>query len=189
MPPRRRLVPSGRVPTLVFVAGVLGLQCLALGMFARPARARVGQTPAKLALAVAPGAPPVVRAAALSRSLQRVLRKGLVVRYSVDEEVAGHFEVLLARSFARRIGLRGSPPRGLASGAAPQIVIARAPLVTIAPGRNTLKLHFGRASVVHLRRAARRHRLRKVPLTLRLVVRNTKTPVTTSLLSRFILSA
>ena len=187
--PRCRLVPSSRVPTLVFIGGVLGLQCLALGMFAPLARARLRQTPAKLTLAVAPGAPPMVRAVALSRSLHRVLRKGLVVRYSVDEEVAGHFEVLLARSIARRIGLRGSPPRGLASGAAPQIVIARAPLVTIAPGRNTLRLHFGRASVVHLRRAARRHRLRKVPLTLRLVVRNTKSPAATSVLSSFVLFA
>jgi hypothetical protein len=165
------------------------LQCLALDMFAAPARARVGQTPAKLELAVAPGAPPVVRAAALSRSLRRVLRKGLVVRYSVPEEVAGHFEVLLARSLARRIGLRGYPPRGLAAGAAPQVVIGRAPLVTIAGGRNTLRLHFGRTSVARLRRAERRHRLRKVPLTLRLVVRNAKSPATTMVSSHFTLSA
>jgi hypothetical protein len=177
------------VPTLVFVVGLLALQCMALGMFAPSAPARVGQTPAKVVLAVEAGAPQVVRAVALSRSLRKVLRKGLVVRYSVPEEVAGHFEVLLARSFAHRIGLRGSPPRGLARGAAPQIVIGRALLVTIAGGRNTLKLHFGRASVARLRRAARLHRLRKVPLTLRLVVRNAKTPATTTLLSRFTLSA
>jgi hypothetical protein len=177
------------VPTLVVVAGLLALQCLALGMVAPSAPARVVQTPAKAVLAVEAGAPPVVRAVALSRSLRRVLHKGLVVRYAVHEEVAGHFEVLLARSFAHRIGLRGSPPRGLATGAAPQIVTGRALLVTIAGGRNTLKLHFGRASVARLRRAARLHQLRAVPLTLRLVVRNAKTPVTTTLLSRFILSA
>jgi hypothetical protein len=177
------------VATLVTVAAVVGLQCLALDMFTAPARARVGQTPAKLALPVAPGAPPVVRAAALSRSLRRVLRKGLVVRYSVGEEVAGHFEVLLQSSLARRIGLRGSPPRGLATGAAAQVVIGRAPLVTIAGGRNTLRLHFDRSSVARLRRAARRHRLGKVPLTLRLVVRNAKSPAMTTVLSRFTLSA
>jgi hypothetical protein len=180
---------SSRLPTLVFVAGVLALQCLALGLFARPTPARAGQTPAKVVLAVEAGAPPVVRAVALSRSLRTVLRRGLAVRYSVGEEVAGHFEVLLARSFAHRIGLRGSPPRGLPGGAAPQIVIGRALLVTIAGGRSTLKLHFGRASVARLRRTARLRRLHKVPLTLRLVVRNAKTPVTTTLLSRFILSA
>jgi hypothetical protein len=177
------------VPTLVFVAGVLALPCLALGTLAPPARARAGQTPAKVVLAVDAGAPPVVRAVALSRSLRTVLHRGLAVRYSVGEEVAGHFEVLMARSFAHRIGLRGSPPRGLPRRAAPQIVIGRALLVTIAGGRSTLKLHFGRASVVRLRRAARLRRLHKVPLTLRLVVRNAKTPVTTTLLSRFILSA
>jgi len=189
VPLRRRLLPSSRVPTLVLVAVVVGLQCLALDTFAAPARARVGHTPTKVGLAVAPGAPPVVRAAALSRSLRRVLRKGLVVRYSVGEEVAGHFEVLLERSFARRIGLRGSPPRGLATGVAAQIVIGRAPLVTIAGGRNTSRLHFGRASVSRLRRAARQHRLQKVPLTLRLVVRNAKSPATTTVLSRFTLFA
>ena len=189
MPLYSRLARSSRGPTLVFVAGVLALQCLALGMFGPPAPARAGQAPAKVVLAVEAGAPPVVRAVALSRSLRTVLRKGLAVRYSVGEEVAGHFEVLLARSFAHRIGLRGSPPRGLPKGAAPQIVIGRALLVTIAGGRSTLKLRFGRASVARLRRAARLRRLHKVPLTLRLVVRNAKTPVTTSLLSRFILSA
>ena len=189
MPLYSRLARSSCVPTLVFLAGVLTLQCLALGTFAPPAPARAGQTPAKVVLAVDAGAPPVVRAVALSRSLRTVLRKGLVVRYSVGEEVAGHFEVLLARSFAHRIGLFGSPPRGLRTGAAPQIVIGRALLVTIAGGRSTLKLHFGRASVARLRRAARLRRLHKVPLTLRLVVRNAKTPVTTTLLSRFILSA
>ena len=189
MPLYSRLARSSRVPTLVFVAGVLALQCLALGMLASTARARVGQTPARVASPMEAAAPPVVRAVALSRSLRTVLRKGLAVRYSVGEEVAGHFEVLLARSFAHRIGLRGSPPRGLPKGAAPQIVIGRALLVTIAGGRSTLKLHFGRASVARLRRAARLRRLHKVPLTLRLVVRNAKTPVTTTLLSRFILSA
>jgi hypothetical protein len=184
-----RLARSSRVPTLVFVAGALAVQCLALGTFAPPAPARAGQTPAKAVVAVEAGAPPVVRAVALSRSLRTVLRKGLAVRYSVGEEVAGHFEVLLARSFARRIGLRGSPPRGLPRGAARQIVIGRALLVTIAGGRNTLRLPFGRASVARLRRAARLRRLHKVALTLRLVVRNAKTPVTTTLIRRFVLSA
>jgi hypothetical protein len=186
---RRRLVPSSPVPTLALLAGVLGMQWLALGVLAPPAPARAGQTPATVALARAPGAPPVVRAVALSRSLHRVLRNGLVVRYAVDEEVAGHFEVLLARSLARRIGLRGSAPRGLAAGATPQVVIGRASLITIAGGRDTLKLHFGRASVVRLRRAARLHRLGRLPLTLRLVVRNTKSPASTAVLSHFTLSA
>ena len=45
-----------------------------------------------------------------------VLRSGLVVRYSVNEQVAGRFEVLLASSIARRIGLHGAPATGLAKG-------------------------------------------------------------------------
>ena len=125
----------------------------------------------------------------VSRSLRRVLHKGLVVRYSVDEPVAGRFEVLLASSLARRIGLHGTPPRGLIGATAPQIVIGRALLETIAGGHSTLTLHFGRASVTRLRHAERVRRLHKVPLTLRVVVRNAKTPVTESLLGRFTLSA
>ena len=37
------------------------------------------------------------------------LSKGLVISYSVNEQVAGQFQVLLASSVAKRIGLHGAP--------------------------------------------------------------------------------
>jgi hypothetical protein len=109
---------------------------------------------------------PVATAAVLTRSLKSALAGGLVVRYSVNEQVAGHFEVLLASSLAHRIGLHGPAATGLAKGTPPQIVIARALLVTTTGGRNTVKIVFGKYTASRLRR------LGNVSLMIRLVVRN-----------------
>ncbi len=123
-------------------------------------------------------AAPTATAAILSRSLKSVLSSGLLIRYSVNEQVAGHFEVLLAASTARRIGLHGPKATGLAAGTPPQIVIAKAILVTTRGGRKTLRIKFGRAT------AARLRRLGKVSLTVRLVVRNASaSPASTTVLS------
>jgi hypothetical protein len=122
---------------------------------------------------------PVATAAVLSRSLKSVLASGLIVRYSVNEQVAGHFEVLLAASVARRIGLHGPPATGLAKGTAPQIVIAKAILVTTRGGRNTVDIRFGKETAKRLRR------LGKVSLIVRLVVRNASptSPASTTVLT------
>lgn len=122
---------------------------------------------------------PVATAAVLTRSLKSALAGGLVVRYSVNEQVAGHFEVLLASSLAKRIGLHGPAATGLAQGTPPQIVIARAILVTTTGGHNTVKLLFGKYTASHLRR------LRKVSLMVRLVVHNAspQNPASTTVLS------
>jgi hypothetical protein len=122
---------------------------------------------------------PVATAAVVSRSLKSVLASGLVVRYSVNEQVAGHFEVLLAAPVARRIGLHGPPATGLAKGTAPQIVIAKAILVTTRGGRNTVDIRFGKETAKRLRR------LGKVSLIVRLVVRNASptSPASTTVLT------
>ncbi len=127
----------------------------------RPPRRR--RPPAARA-ATPPG--PVTTSSVLSRSLASVLKSGLVVRYSVNEQVAGHFEVLLAASIARHLGLHGPAATGLPKGTAPQIVIAKAILVTTRGGRNTVKILLPKST------AARLHRLHKVSLMVRLVVRN-----------------
>ncbi|MCW2970134.1 MAG: hypothetical protein JWO23_1261 [Solirubrobacterales bacterium] len=124
---------------------------------------------------------PLATAASVSRSLRSVLRSGLVIRYSVNEQVAGHFEVLLASSTARRIGLHGTAATGLPKGTAPQTVIARAILVTTRAGRSMVKIQFGKTTASRLRR------LGKVSLMLRLVVRNGSTGSAT-ILSPFTLS-
>ena len=72
-------------------------------------------TPATTGVPAKPPIPgPVASAAVVSRSLSTVLKKGLVISYSVNEQVAGQFQVLLASSLAKRIGLHGAPATGLA---------------------------------------------------------------------------
>jgi len=131
-------------------------------------------TPAKPPL---PG--PVASQAAVSHSLMSALGKGLVVVYSVNEQVAGEFQVLLADSVANRIGLHGAPATGLAPGSAPSIVIAKAILITTKGGRDTVKILFGKKTAAKLRK------LRKVSLTIRLVVRNASShnPISTTVIS------
>jgi len=120
----------------------------------------------------------------VSTSLVKTLRNGLVIRYSVNEQVAGRFEVLLDSSIAKRIGLHGPLATGFAKGTPPQIVIAKAILVTTKGGRNTVKILFGKVT------AARLRKLHKVTLLIRLIVRNSssQSPATTTVLSTVTLS-
>ena len=122
---------------------------------------------------------PVATNAIVSHSLANVLRNGLVVRYSVNEQVTGRFEVLLNRTLARHLGISGTPASGLPAGSAQSLVIGKAILVTTKAGRNTVKILFSK------RTAARLRGQKKVSLTLRMVVRNASfpTPVSMTLLS------
>jgi hypothetical protein len=121
---------------------------------------------------------PLATQAVVSRSLSKVLRKGLQVRYSVNEQVTGRFEVLLDSAIARRLGIRGPLAAGLPKGSPPSIVIGKALLVTIKGGRNTVKIQFGKHT------AERLHRMRKVTVMLRLIVRNAaRSPQSTTVLS------
>jgi hypothetical protein len=121
-------------------------------------------TPGAGAKPLVPG--PVATQSILSSSLSKTLSKGLVVRYSVSQQATGHFEVLLAASIAHRLGLHPPLAGGLPAGTPPQVVIAKALLVTTKAGRNTLKIQFGKVTAKRLRR------LHKVPLMLRLTLRN-----------------
>ncbi len=121
---------------------------------------------------------PIATAAILHQTLHTALHKGLVVGYSVNEQVAGHFEVLLAGSIAHHLGIAGSPATGLPAGSPAEVVIAKAILVTTKGGHNALHIEFSK------RTAARLAREHKVSLMLRLVVRNASTsPLTTTVLS------
>jgi hypothetical protein len=137
-----------------------------------------GSSPAK----PIPG--PVASAAVVSRSLSSALKKGLLITYSVNEQVAGQFQVLLASSLAKRVGLHGPAASGLAPGSAPSIVIGKAILVTTKGGRNTVKILFGKKTAAKLRK------LGTVPLTIRLIVRNASShsPQTTTVISTVTLS-
>lgn len=119
----------------------------------------------------------VATQAATSHSLASVLRSGLVVRYSVSSQVAGRFEVLLASSVAKKIGLKGPAATGLAKGTPAQIVIAKAILITTKGGHSSYKIKFSKATAAKLRK------LHKVSLMVRMVVHNPSSPVPTTVLS------
>ncbi|HEV7163171.1 MAG TPA: PKD domain-containing protein [Solirubrobacteraceae bacterium] len=128
---------------------------------------------------------PVATAVIVSRSLKGTLGKaGLVVRYSVNEQVAGRFEVLLPSSIARKLGVTGPAAAATAAGAAPQVVIAKAILVTTKGGVGVVHIQFSK------RTAARLRRQRSIRLTLRLSVRNAAShlPTATTVLASATLS-
>ena len=116
---------------------------------------------------------PVAKALILPQSLRTALRKGLVVSYSVNEQVAGHFEVLLSRSIARRLHISGAAATGLPAGSPPEVVIAKAILVTTKGGHSALHIQFSKTT------ASRLAHMHKLALELRLVVRNAAAATTT----------
>jgi hypothetical protein len=127
----------------------------------------------------------VAAAAIISRSLGTATRKGLVVRYSVNEQVAGHFEVLLSSAIAKRLGIAGALATGLPAGSTPETVIARATLVTTKGGRSAVHIVFSK------RTAARLRHLHSVSLTLLLAVRNASagSPTSTTVITTTTLKA
>ena len=127
-------------------------------------------------------APPTATQAVVSRKLPSVLKNGLVIHYSVSEQVAGRFEVLLASSIARKLGIHGAGATGLAKGTTPQTIIAKAILVTTKGGQSTYKLKLSKAT------AARLRKLPKVALMIRLVVHNASSPAVTTVLNTVNLS-
>jgi hypothetical protein len=109
---------------------------------------------------------PLATAAIVSRSLKSAARKGLVVRYSVNEQVAGRFEVLIPRSVAKHLGITGPAATGLPAGSPPEIVASKAILITTKGGRSTVTIPFSK------RTSGRLQHTHKLTVTLRLVVRN-----------------
>lgn len=142
-----------------------------------------GATTTTVAPAAVPVPAPVAADAVISHNLGSLAKTGVVVRYSVNEQVAGRFEVLIASSLAHRLKISGAPALGLPAGTPPELVIAKAVVVTTSAGRSAVKLLFSK------RTAARLAHQRKVSLMLRLLLRNaaTGTPTTTSVLSAFTL--
>jgi hypothetical protein len=139
-----------------------------------------GSSSTSLVPTKAPGLSPIASAAAVPSSLAKTTRKGLTVRYSVNQQVAGRFEVLLAASIAHRIGLHPPLATNLPAGTPPQVVVGKAILITTQGGRGTLKIQFGKITGARLRH------LGKVSLMLRLNLRNSAGG-TTTLLSKFTL--
>jgi PKD domain len=128
---------------------------------------------------------PVAAAAIPKQTLHSAVQKGLVVSYSVNEQVAGHFEVLLSSATAHRLHISGAPAVGLPKGSPAEVVIAKAILVTTKGGHSAVHIAFSKLT------AARLGHVHKVSLMLRLIVRNAASvnPLTTSVVSSATLSA
>jgi hypothetical protein len=138
-------------------------------------------TPGSSSAVVVPA--PVATAAIVRQTLKTALRKGLVVSYSVNEQVAGHFEVLLGSAVAHHLGVTGTPATGLPAGSPAELEIAKAILVTTKGGHNALHIQFSKRTAAHLAH------VHKVSLMLRLVVRNAATsPLSTTVLSTITLN-
>jgi len=127
---------------------------------------------------------PVAAAAIVPQKLRNTLHKGLVVSYSVNEQVAGHFEVLLGRTVARQLGITGAAAVGLPAGSPAELVIAKAILVTTKGGHSAVHIQFSKKTAARLARA------HKVSLMLRLIVRNAASgsPATTTVVSNVTLA-
>jgi len=122
---------------------------------------------------------PVASERIASTSLRAVIKGGLLARYAVNEQVAGHFEVILSAALARKLGIHGKSAVGLAPGTPASVVIGEAILVTTQSARGTEKIKFDKHVLAGLRKAS------KVPLMLRLIVRNAarQNPKTASVLT------
>jgi len=126
---------------------------------------------------------PEANAAVVSRTLRSVKKSGVVIAYSVNEQVAGHVEVLIGRALAKRLHLTGPAAAGLPAGSPPEIVLAKAFVVTTKAGRSTVKVLVGKHNATRLAHQ------RKVSFMLRLFVRNAAPkPATATLLSAFTLT-
>ncbi len=135
-----------------------------------------GSKPLSLGGSTAPTTSPVATQSVASRSLSSALSQGLVIRYSVSQRAAGRFEVLLASSLARKLGLHGPAALGLAKGTAPQTVIGKAILATSKGGSSTYKLKLAKTTVARLRK------LHQVSLMVRMVVRSSAGAAPTTVL-------
>ncbi len=137
----------------------------------------VTTTPVTPAVVAVPA--PSATATVLSRTLRLVASKGLTVRYWVNEQVAGRFEVLLASTVAHHLGISGPLAAGLPAGSAPQRVIGRAVLVATRGGASTIHIILSRTT------AARLVRAHSASLELRMVVRNASAgSATTTVITR-----
>jgi hypothetical protein len=125
---------------------------------------------------------PVAAAAAASSSLAQVARRGLVVHYTVNEQVAGRFEVLLAASVAHELKIGGHPATGLPAGFPKSVVIGQALVVTTKGGHSSVRIKFPKHTARRLRHA------HTVTLTLRMIVHNAgKSPLSTTVTSTVVL--
>ena len=126
---------------------------------------------------------PVATAAVVSHSLKAAISKGVAVHYQVNEQVAGHFEVLLGQKTAKHLKIHGRLASNLPAGSEPEVVIGTALVVTLKGGGSTTHIVLTKNAAKALRH------VKKIPLDLRLTVRNAAIhdPATAVVMSAFTL--
>ena len=126
---------------------------------------------------------PVASAYVVSHSLKAAIKKGVAVHYKVNEQVAGHFEVLLGQKLAKRLKIHGRLAGALPAGSEPEVVIGTALVVTLKGGGSTTHVILTKSAAAGLRHA------KKVALSLRLTIRNAAVhnPATAIVMSAFTL--
>ncbi len=134
--------------------------------------------------AVGSTAGPTLTQSVLSHSLSKAARRGLAIKYDVDEQVAGRAEALLEKTTASRLGVKGALAVGLPRGYPREVVVGDAVVVTTRAGQGTVRIRFAKAIAKKLAKA---HQLK---LTLRFVLRNVSSGSvhTTTALSTVLLS-
>ena len=110
------------------------------------------------------GGPPQVTLTLVSSSLPTVLRKGLQLRYAVNQVLAGSFELLVNSATAHRLHISGHAGAGAPVGSG--IEIGRANVVSASPGHATITIRLTHSAVSHLGHT------RSLLVTLRLAVAN-----------------
>lgn len=116
-----------------------------------------------------------------SHSLSTVLHEGLLVRYTVNEQVAGDVELMIATSTAKRLHIHGQIAKHLPKGYPRQTVIGTTVLVTTRRGHGRLQVKLLPEAKEALAVMSR------LKVTMRIVLRNAdrRHPKTKTLFSSF----
>ncbi len=124
-------------------------------------------TAAPAAPAVPAIVPPKATQAVVATSVSKALKSGLVVHYSVTQQVAGHFEVLLDARTAKHLGIKGPVVKGVKiDGLANPVEIGTALLETTKAGKDGIAITFSKTAAAKLRHT------KALTLTVRLVAHN-----------------
>ena len=116
--------------------------------------------------AVPASVPPKVIQAVIGHSLSKALKSGIVVHYSVTEQVAGRFQVLLDARTAKRLGIKSPVLKGKYNGLTNPIQIGTALLESTKAGNSGIAITFSKSVAAKLRHA------KTLSLLVRLVAHN-----------------
>lgn len=111
--------------------------------------------------------PPKATQSVVATTVSKALSGGLLVRYSVTQKVAGHFQVLLDAKTAKKLKLTTPVVKGVkVNGLSNPVQVGTALLETTKAGNSSIRVSFTKSDVSKLRKS------KSLPLTVRLVAHN-----------------